>query len=215
MMFTGIIAAVGRIESAVPGPGGPNAGLKLSIACGSLALDTVSLGDSIAINGVCLTVTKKDSGRIEADVSGATLACTVGLDGPGAVNLEKALCLGDALGGHLVSGHVDGVGRVLQFESRGESFLLRILAPHELARFLAVKGSVTVQGVSLTINSVEDLAAGCAFAINLIPHTLSHTTLREITPGDRVNLEVDMMARYAERLARFATASPAIEAADS
>jgi riboflavin synthase len=214
-MFTGIIAAVGRIESAVTGPGGPNAGLKLSIECGSLALDTVSLGDSIAINGVCLTVTRKFGGHIEADVSGETLSCTVGLDRPGAVNLEKALCLGDALGGHLVSGHVDGVARVVQFESRGESTLLRILAPHELARFLAVKGSVTVQGVSLTINAVEDLTAGCAIAINLIPHTLSHTTLNSLAPGTQVNLEVDMIARYAERLARFATGSPAIEAADS
>ncbi len=199
-MFTGIIAALGHIERASGGAGGTDAGVQLVIDCKDLPLERVALGDSIAVNGVCLTVTRKHGSHIEADVSAETLRRTVGLDQAGWVNLEPALSLGDALGGHLVSGHVDGVGRVLAFEPRGESYLLQILAPSELGRFFAYKGSVTVNGVSLTVNHVEDRGEGCAISINLIPHTLRATTLNALREGSLVNLEIDMIARYIERL---------------
>lgn len=191
-MFTGIVAAVGRITSVTPRPGG----LRLAIDAGTLGLGDVAIGDSIAVNGVCLTAVSLAGNVFAVDVSQETIDCTIGLGSPGPVNLEKSLTLADRLGGHLVSGHVDGVGAVVAFEPAGESWLLRIRAPAELARYIARKGSVCVQGVSLTVNRVE----GPVFDINLIPHTLAVTTLGGLAAGARVNLEVDLIARYVERM---------------
>ena len=191
-MFSGIVAATGRISHILAA----EKGLRLTIEAGRLGLDDVALGDSIAVSGVCLTVISRESDHFAVDVSRETLDCTVGLDAPGEVNLEKALRLSDRLGGHLVSGHVDGVGEVAKFEPVGESYELVIRAPQSLARYIARKGSVTVDGVSLTVNRVD----GAEFSINLIPHTLSVTTLRRLAPGSRVNLEVDLVARYVERM---------------
>lgn len=195
-MFSGIIAAVGQIVAVVPRSGG----VRLAIDAGALELADVALGDSIACNGVCLTVVNRDERQFEVDVSHESLRCTVGLGAAGPVNLEKALRLSDRLGGHLVSGHVDGVGEVLRFDALGEGAeanrLLEIRAPSGLARYIARKGSITVDGVSLTTNSVD----GDRFTINLIPHTLAATTLGRLAAGRRVNLEVDLIARYCERL---------------
>ena len=191
-MFSGIVAATGRISHILAA----EKGLRLTIEAGRLGLDDVALGDSIAVSGVCLTVISRESDHFAVDVSRETLDCTVGLDAPGEVNLEKALRLSDRLGGHLVSGHVDGVGEVAKFEPVGESYELVIRAPQSLAKYIARKGSVTVDGVSLTVNRVD----GAEFSINLIPHTLSVTTLRRLAPGARVNLEVDLVARYVERM---------------
>jgi riboflavin synthase len=190
-MFTGIIASVGRIVKAAPSPGG----MRLRIAAGGLPLDDVAIGDSIAVNGICLTVTSLDGG-FEVDVSRETLSCTAGLAENADVNLEKAMRLSDRLGGHLVSGHVDGVGTVTRLESTGDNALLAVSLLPELLRFVARKGSVTVDGVSLTVNEV----AATEFAVNLIPHTLTATNLRRLTVGSRVNVEVDMLARYVDRL---------------
>lgn len=191
-MFTGIVAAIGRIEQVEPRP----KGLRLSVDAGALDTGDVAIGDSIAVNGCCLTVVALAGGRFDVDVSQETIDCTVGLGAPGEVNLEKSLRLADRLGGHLVSGHVDGVGEVVAFEPVGESHRLVVSAPAELAKYIARKGSVAVQGVSLTVNRV----AGREFEINLIPHTIAVTTLKHLEPGARVNLEVDLLARYAERL---------------
>jgi riboflavin synthase len=195
-MFTGIIQAVGEIKR-IEQHGGD---VRLSIAAGNLDLGDVALGDSIAVNGVCLTAVELSGDTFQVDVSGETLRCTHGLDAPGEVNLEKAMRLSDRLGGHLVSGHVDGVGEVLRFEPVGECHLLEIKVPQDLARYIATKGSVTVNGVSLTVNQVR----AEVFAVNLIPHTVQATTLKHLRPGARVNIEVDMLARYVERLAGFA-----------
>lgn len=191
-MFTGIVAAIGRIEQVEPRP----KGLRLSVDAGALDTGDVAIGDSIAVNGCCLTVVALAGGRFDVDVSQETIDCTVGLGAPGEVNLEKSLRLADRLGGHLVSGHVDGVGEVVAFEPVGESHRLLVRAPAELAKYIARKGSIAVQGVSLTVNRV----AGREFEINLIPHTIAVTTLKHLEPGARVNLEVDLLARYAERL---------------
>jgi riboflavin synthase len=203
-MFTGIVAAVGKINSVEPLAGGLDAGVRLDIDAGALSLADVALGDSIAINGACMTVVDKTASGFSVDVSRESLNCTVGLDAAGEVNLEKALTLAERLGGHLVSGHVDGLGKVHRFEAVGESWELVIDAPRELARFLAFKGSVVVNGVSLTVNRVEDVDAGegqvCRFSINLIPHTISVTTLKHLRAGSRVNLEIDLIARYVERM---------------
>ena len=198
-MFTGIVAAVGRIESVSP-LGDVNAGVRLRVAAGDLDLTDVGIGDSIAIQGACMTVVTLGAGQFDVDVSRESLDKTVGLDQPGRVNLEKALRLADRLGGHLVSGHVDGLGEVVRFAPVGESHELRIRAPRELGCYLAYKGSVVVNGVSLTVNSVSDEADGCVFSINLIPHTVEVTTLNELAPGKRVNLEIDLIARYVERM---------------
>lgn len=198
-MFSGIIAAVGRITQLVPRNDG-SATIRLTVDAGGLGLDDVALGDSIACNGVCLTVVEKKADSFCVDVSPETLSCTVGLDAPVAINLEKALRLADRLGGHLVSGHVDGVGEVLRFDPVGEGenscHLLEIRAPQPLAKYIARKGSITIDGVSLTTNSVD----GATFSINLIPHTLGATTLNRLRPGSRVNLEIDLIARYVERM---------------
>lgn len=196
-MFTGIVAAVGHIERCEPLGG---TGLRLLVEAGGLGVDDVSIGDSIAIQGACMTVVAIDGTRLSFDVSAESLARTVGLSQPGEVNLEKALRLADRLGGHLVSGHVDGMGEVRRFEPVGESWLLVVRAPTELGRYLAYKGSVTVNGVSLTVNSVEDCAQGCDFSVNLIPHTIAVTTLKHLKAGRRVNLEIDLIARYCERM---------------
>ncbi|WP_175796314.1 riboflavin synthase [Burkholderia anthina] len=199
-MFTGIVAAVGRIESINPLGASPDAGVRLTVQAGGLDLADVALGDSIAIQGACMTVIEKTETGFDVDVSRESLNRTVGLAQPGDVNLEKALRAHDRLGGHIVSGHVDGLGTVTRFAPVGESHELRIVAPRELGRYLAYKGSITVNGVSLTVNTVDDRADGCEFSINLIPHTVEVTTLGHVKTGDKVNLEVDMIARYVERM---------------
>lgn len=192
-MFSGIIADIGTITRAED----RNGGLRLAVETHALGLDDVQLGDSIAVNGVCLTVVEMDGNHFTVDVSRETLNCTVGLDKQGArVNLEKALRLADRLGGHLVSGHVDGVGEVVDFTDLGESWKLTVRAPVPLAKYIALKGSITINGVSLTVNQVE----GNAFSVNLIPHTLAATTLHQLRAGARVNLEIDLIARYVERM---------------
>ena len=197
-MFSGIIAGIGSIKQA----SGRDGGLRLVIESSALDLSDVQLGDSIAVNGVCLTVVKKNGGDFSVDVSRETLDCTEGLDAAGApVNLEKALRLADRLGGHLVSGHVDGVGEVAEFTDLGESWKLVVRAPQVLAKYIAVKGSITINGVSLTINQVADNNSGASeFSVNLIPHTLLMTNLKNLRAGSRVNLEVDLIARYVERM---------------
>lgn len=191
-MFSGIIAVVGRITEITP----REVGCRLHVDAGKLDISEVALGDSIAHNGVCLTVVAKEGNTFAVDVSPETLSCTVGLSEPGPVNLEKALRLSDVIGGHLVSGHVDGVGEVLRFDAVGDNRLLEIRAPQDIAKFIARKGSIVVDGTSLTTNSVN----GADFTINLIPHTLENTTLNRLKPGSKVNLEVDLIARYCERL---------------
>jgi riboflavin synthase len=205
-MFTGIVAGVGKVVAAAP----KGDGLRLVVSPGALDIADVALGDSIAVNGCCLTVVAKSGATLGFDVSAETLACTAGLDGNADVNLEKALRLSDRLGGHLLSGHVDGVGTVVAFDRVEEvasgtgSYRLEIDSPPALAPFIAVKGSIAVHGVSLTVNGV----AGPRFHVNLIPHTLDVTTLKSARSGAKVNLEVDLVARY---VARLAEAMPARE----
>lgn len=206
-MFTGIVAAVGRIESIAPLGTEADAGVRLVVRAGGLDLGDVALGDSIAIQGACMTAIETTAETFTVDVSRESLNKTVGLSEPGEVNLEKALRAHDRLGGHIVSGHVDGLGTVTHFAPVGESHELRVLAPKDLGKYLAYKGSITVNGVSLTVNAVNDLADGCEFSINLIPHTVQVTTLRHLKAGSKVNLEIDMIARYVERM--LSTASPA------
>ena len=191
-MFSGIVQAVGKISRIDKREGG----VRLAFHAVRLGMDDVKIGDSIAINGACLTVISKTTSGFEADVSDETLRCTAGLEAQGEVNMEKSLRLSDRLDGHIVSGHVDGAGEVVAFDNLGESTLLRVRAPAELERYIARKGSITVQGVSLTVNAVN----GPLFDINLIPHTLEVTTLKRLQPGARVNLEIDMLARYVERM---------------
>jgi riboflavin synthase len=194
-MFTGIISAIGTIAQVTP----LETGLRLTIQARALNLSDVALGDSIAHNGVCLTVISKNEDAYQVDVSRETLDCTVGLDGAGQtneLNLEKALRLSDRLGGHLVAGHVDGVGEVIRLAPVGESHELVIRAPQALAKTIAPKGSITVNGVSLTTNRITN----AEFSINLIPHTMAMTTLHHLRAGSRVNLEVDLIARYVERI---------------
>jgi riboflavin synthase len=191
-MFTGIVTAVGRIASATS----YGDGLRLRIEAPGFGFDDVALGDSISIQGVCHTVVAKAGEAFDVDTSHATLAVTAGLEAGREVNLEKSLRLADRLGGHLVSGHVDGVGHVIEFEELGGSARLVIQAPAALGRYIARKGSITVDGVSLTVNDVDD----GRFEINVIPHTRAVTTFRHLAPRMRVNLEVDMLARYVERI---------------
>jgi riboflavin synthase len=192
-MFSGIVAACGRIEHIQP----LQDGVRLTVGIGELDLSDVQVGDSIANSGVCLTAVVIEAGRVKFDVSRETLNCTVGLDEVGSeVNLEKALRLADRLGGHLVTGHVDGVGDVLRFSPVGECHELVIRAPAALAGYIARKGSITVNGVSLTVNRVE----GADFSINLIPHTVAATNLKHLEAGSQVNLEIDLIARYVERM---------------
>lgn len=197
-MFTGIITGLGRIVEARSA----TTGKRLTVQTPAGYLDDVQDGDSIAINGACMTVAGFDAGaaRFGLDISAESLDKTAGLGEPGPVNLEKALRAHDRLGGHLVSGHVDGIGQVSHFADLGGHWELRVRAPRELARFLAYKGSIAINGVSLTVNRVTDGLEGCEFSINLIPHTLQQTTLGTLTVGARVNLEVDLIARYVERM---------------
>ena len=199
-MFTGIISAVGQIQSAQA----KGDGLHLVVEVPAGYLDDVAMGDSIAIQGACMTATQFEGNTFSLDISRESLNKTVGLDKPGSVNLEKALRLQDRLGGHLVSGHVDGVGKVMHFSQVANdaygSWLLRLETPKELAPFLAYKGSIVVNGVSLTVNKTEDSASACIVDINLIPHTLQNTTLGKLQQGDAVNLEVDLIARYVARM---------------
>ena len=201
-MFTGIISALGQIQTIKP----QGDGLQLRISTPLNYLDDVIIGDSIAIQGACMTVTQCDQTGFMVDISRESLNKTVGLTTLGPVNLEKALRLNDRLGGHLVSGHVDGFGEVIHFadvSSKDSSWLLRIAAPTELAQFLAYKGSIVVNGVSLTVNQVNDIVAElavCIIDINIIPHTLQNTTLVALHVGDQVNLEVDLIARYVARI---------------
>ncbi len=199
-MFTGIIAAIGKITSVKPLGEGVDAGVRLVVDAGGLPLADVALGDSISLNGACMTVVEKTSASFEVDVSRESLNRTVGLDAIGEINLEKALTLADRLGGHLVSGHVDGLGQVQKFELVDESWELVIQVSRDLAKYFAYKGSIVVNGVSLTVNRVEDVADVCLFSINLIPHTIKVTALKHLQAGKQVNLEVDLIARYVERM---------------
>jgi riboflavin synthase len=205
-MFTGIVSAVGRIVEARPLGAGAQFGRLLTIDAPAGFLDEVRLGDSIALSGACMTVVSLDPARhrFAIEISAESLARTAGLDGPGEVNLEKAMRADARLDGHLVSGHVDSTGRVSHFERVGESWELRIEAPRSLARFLAVKGSVAVDGVSLTVNRVVDSAETCEISINLIAHTVAGTTLHGLSVGREVNLEIDQVARYVERMLALA-----------
>ncbi len=199
-MFTGIVEAVGRIRSVTRQGQDGNAGVRLEIDAGNLPMDKIRTGDSIAVNGACMTVVEKTDNGFKVDVSRESLDRTVGLDRVQEVNLEKALALGDMLGGHLVSGHVDGIGIVRRFSPVAESWELVVEAPADLGKFLAYKGSVAVDGVSLTVNRVEDTETGCLFSVNLIPHTIEVTTLKRLEAGSEVNLEIDLIARYVGRM---------------
>ena len=193
-MFTGIIQAIGEIERLEPRGGD----VRVAVRAGKLKLGEVAIGDSIAVNGICLTAVAIDAGRFMADVSRETLSLTtLGALAPGSrVNLETALTLATPLGGHLVSGHVDGVGTVLEIREDGRSWRLQIHAPGELARYIAHKGSICVDDTSLTVNEIK----GAVFDLNIVPHTLEETIIGEYKAGTRVNLEVDLIARYLERL---------------
>ena len=201
-MFTGIVAAVGRIERIEPlaAQDAEKAGVRLTIDAGGLDLSDVVVGDSIAIQGACMTAVAIEGQRFAVEVSQESLSKTAGLSRPGEVNLEKAMRLADRLGGHLVSGHVDGLATVERFEPHGESWRLSLRVPPELAKYFAYKGSATVNGVSLTVNTVEDRDGAACISINLIPHTIAVTTLKDLRVGDAVNLEVDLIARYVERM---------------
>lgn len=201
-MFTGIITGVGRIAAVDDLGSSAQYGKRLTVETPAGYLEDVQLGDSIAINGACMTVTSLDANahHFSIDISAESLDKTAGLADRGPVNLEKALRPQDRLGGHLVSGHVDGVGTVQRMEPVGESWELRILAPQALGKYLAYKGSITVNGVSLTVNSISDLAGGTELSINLIPHTVDNTALHALKAGSRVNLEIDLIARYVERM---------------
>jgi riboflavin synthase len=204
-MFTGIITGMGRIVAIHSLGSSSDHGKRLTIEAPAGYLDDVGLGDSIALNGACMTATTLDlaNHRFTIDISAESLAKTTGLAQTGPINLEKALRAHDRLGGHIVSGHVDGIGSVAHFAQVGESWELRIRAPRELSKYLAYKGSITVNGVSLTVNRVVDLtgeAAGSEISINLIPHTVENTALGELTAGSSVNLEIDLIARYVERM---------------
>ncbi|MGA0569302.1 riboflavin synthase [Variovorax sp. VNK109] len=201
-MFTGIITGIGRIVVVHSLGESSSHGKQLEIEVPPGYLDDVALGDSVALNGACMTATRidKSSSRFTVDISAESLDKTTGLDSPGPVNLEKALRASDRLGGHVVSGHVDGVGHITHFGPVGESWDLRIRAPGALSPFLAIKGSVTVNGVSLTVNTVHDGDDGTEIGINLIPQTMQHTTLGGLAPGAGVNLEIDLFARYLHRM---------------
>ena len=201
-MFTGIITGVGRIAAIHDLGSSLQHGKRLTIECPAGYLDDVGLGDSIALNGACMTVTSlnPDQKHFTIDISAESLDKTTGLAQAGPVNLEKALRASDRLGGHIVSGHVDGTGTVSHFAPKGESWELRVLAPSDLAKYLVYKGSITVNGVSLTVNQVTDMPSGSEISINLIPHTVQNTALHTLVKDTKLNLEIDMMAGYVERM---------------
>ena len=198
-MFTGIITDIGRVRSVGPAP---DRRIEIETAYDCAA---ITLGASIACSGACLTVVDRGPGWFAVQVSAENVACTAAgqWEEGRALNLERALRVGDELGGHIVTGHVDGVGRIIAVTPEGDSRRVLIEAPPALARHIAPKGSVTVDGVSLTVNEVTDTATGAAeFALNIIPHTLTHTTLGALAPGAEVNLEIDILARYLARMAQ-------------
>jgi riboflavin synthase len=201
-MFTGIITGVGRIAAVNDLGSSLQHGKRLVVEAPAGYLEDVGLGDSIALNGACMTVTSADAARnsFTVDISAESLDKTAGLAEPGPINLEKALRAHDRLGGHMVAGHVDGIGTVTRFEQVGESWELRVLAPREIGKYLAYKGSLTVNGVSLTVNRIDDVQDGTEASINLIPHTVQNTALGRLAAGSRVNLEIDLIARYVERM---------------
>ena len=201
-MFTGIITGLGQITRVQSLGDSATHGKRLTIACPPNYLDDVAPGDSIALNGACMTATTLDpqQASFTVDISAESLDKTTGLDTPGTVNLEKALRAHDRLGGHLVSGHVDGIGEVRRFEQSGESWTLAVRTPAMLGKYLAYKGSITINGVSLTVNQVTDETDGCLVCINLIPHTVQNTALGQLQVGRSVNLEIDLIARYVERM---------------
>lgn len=209
-MFTGIITAIGRIVVIDEIGSSSQHGKRLTIECPSGYLDDVSLGDSIALNGACMTATLLNvaQNQFTVDISAESLNKTTGLAKLGAINLEKALRANDRLGGHMVSGHVDGIGRVSFFGEVGESWELRLAVPHDLSRYLVYKGSIAINGVSLTVNSVMDTPQGCKISINLIPHTVQNTALGLLTEGATVNLEIDTIARYVERMLMVSKTAP-------
>ncbi len=211
-MFTGIITGVGRIVAADALGSSSTHGKRLVIECPGGYLDDIGVGDSIALNGACMTVTTLDrsQGRFTVDISAESLGRTAALAQTGSINLEKALRANDRLGGHLVSGHVDGIGSVTHFEQIGESWELHILAPQSLAKYLAYKGSITVNGVSLTVNQIGDQDQGCEMRINLIPHTVHNTALGRLGVGSEVNLEIDLIARYVERMLKPEPSPPCL-----
>lgn len=217
-MFTGIITGVGRIAAIHDLGTSSSYGKRLSIEVPDGYLDDVGLGDSIALNGACMTVTTlaPERGQFTIDISAESLDKTAGLTDAGSrINLEKALRASDRLGGHIVSGHVDGIGHVSFFEPVGESWELRVVAPPALARFLAYKGSITINGVSLTVNSVADIEGGAEVSINLIPHTVENTSLGGLKAGSKVNLEIDTVARYVERMLQAGMLTPSLTSSTS
>ena len=209
-MFTGIITGVGRIAAVHALGSSSTHGKRLTIACPPEYLSDVGLGDSIALNGACMTVTTLDVSQHQftIDVSAESLSKTAGLEALGPINLEKALRANDRLGGHLVSGHVDGIGKVTHFIQVGESWELRVMAPTALGKYLAYKGSITINGVSLTVNRIADTQDGCEASMNLIPHTVENTALGSLSVGRSVNLEIDLIARYVERMLSASPATP-------
>ncbi|WP_159991252.1 riboflavin synthase [Pelistega ratti] len=206
-MFTGIVAGLGRITQVKPLGSSDQDGVRIRIEVEHFDMSRVKLGDSIAIQGACMTVVDFDSHSFQVDVSRESLTKTRGLDQEGEVNLEHAMRLSDTVDGHLVSGHIDGLGKVAAFEAVGESYLLRIQVPSALSPYMAYKGSVTVNGVSLTVNAVQDNTEGCLIDINLIPHTVAVTTLKHLHKDSDVNLEVDTIARYVERMLKVKSIS--------
>ena len=208
-MFTGIITGVGRIAAVHDLGSSPEHGKRLTVQAPPGYLHDVQLGDSISLNGACMTVTAFDAaaGAFTVEISAESLDKTTGLAQPGRINLEKALRANDRLGGHIVSGHVDGIGTVTRFAPVGESFELRVMAPRTLGKYLAYKGSITVNGVSLTVNTVSDTAEGTEVSINLIAHTVQNTALGELKAGRKVNLEIDTVARYVERMLSYGKAA--------
>jgi riboflavin synthase len=207
-MFTGIVTGLGRVAAHEPISGTPydpkGGGQRITVACGDWDLKDVAIGDSIAHSGCCLTIVEKGEGTLKSDVSAHTLSIVAGLSVGSLVNLEKSMTLADKLGGHLVTGHVDASGLVTQWQNIAESWLLEVEVPSALGRFIAKKGSITVNGVSLTVNEVSDSAPSTRFQINVIPHTYQVTNFCELKQGDRVNVEIDTIARYVERMTQFA-----------
>jgi len=195
-MFTGIITGLGRITAREP----IGDGQRITVACGDWPLDDVNIGDSIAHSGCCLTIVEKGAGVLRSDVTAHSLSLIAGLGVGALVNLEKSLTLADKLGGHLVTGHVDATGLVTLWKNLAESWLMEVEVPAHLGKFIAQKGSITVNGVSLTVNTVEDVATGTRFQVNVIPHTYQVTNFAELAQGHRVNIEIDTIARYVERM---------------
>ena len=202
-MFTGIITGLGRVTAHEP----IGDGQRITVACGDWSLDDIAIGDSIAHSGCCLTIVEKSAGLLRSEVSAHSLTIVAGLEVGALVNLEKSLTLADKLGGHLVTGHVDATGLVTQWKNIAESWLLEVEVPSHLGKFIAQKGSITVNGVSLTVNAVQDVATGTRFQVNVIPHTHQVTNFFELAQGHRANIEIDTFARYVERMMHFSPQS--------